>query len=150
MSLNSQSLKSQFILMKRKTVNGFNPGVTWNKGNRRRLQAGYKMTEKPNQGANSQSSQLDEEDLHKLVGDGGNNVCSSSMAGGEVNVNLSRRAKPAQLRNCTALILTIPNSVAALRASLAIYTYILYYHFPKVPQFDQRCWKTSRDNRLIY
>ena len=47
------------------------------------------MTEKPKEETNAQSSQLDEEDLQKLVGDGGNNACSSSMAGGQVNVNLS-------------------------------------------------------------
>ena len=42
------------------------------------------MGEKPNEEANSQSSQLArEEDLRKLVGDG----CCSSMAGGEVKVN---------------------------------------------------------------
>ena len=41
----------------------------------------YKMAEKPNEEANSQSSQLArEEDLQKLVGDGANNACSSSMA----------------------------------------------------------------------
>ena len=48
------------------------------------------MAEKPNEEANSQSSQLHvarEEDLQKLVGDGGNNACSSSIAGGEVKVN---------------------------------------------------------------
>ena len=46
------------------------------------------MAEKPNEEANSQSSQLArEEDLQKLVGDGGNNACSSSMVGGEVKVN---------------------------------------------------------------
>ena len=46
------------------------------------------MAEKPNEEANSQSSQLArEEDLQKLVGDGGNNACSSSMAGSEVKVN---------------------------------------------------------------
>ena len=46
------------------------------------------MAEKPNEEANSQLSQLiSEEDLQKLVGDGGNNACSSSMAGGEVTVN---------------------------------------------------------------
>ena len=45
----------------------------------------YKMAEKRNEEANSQSSQLDEEDLQKLVGD----ACGSSMADGEVNVNLS-------------------------------------------------------------
>ena len=45
------------------------------------------MAEKPNEEANFQSSQLArEEDLRKLVGDGGNNACSSSMAGGEVKV----------------------------------------------------------------
>ena len=32
-----------------------------------------KMAEKPNEEGNSQSSQLDEEDLQKFVGDGGNN-----------------------------------------------------------------------------
>ena len=53
------------------------------------------MPQNSNQGANYHSSQLDEEDLQKLVGDGGNDTCSSSMVGGEVNVNLSRRAKPA-------------------------------------------------------
>ena len=47
------------------------------------------MAEKRNQGANSQPSQLDEEDLQKLVGVGGNDTCNSSMAGGELN------AKPA-------------------------------------------------------
>ena len=41
----------------------------------------YKMAEKPNGEANSQSSQLDEEELQKLGGDGGNNARSSSMAG---------------------------------------------------------------------
>ena len=58
------------------------------------------MAEKPNQGANSQPSrvnsqpsQLGEEDLQKLVGDGGNNACSGSMAGGEVNANLSPSSK---------------------------------------------------------
>ena len=46
------------------------------------------MAEKPKEEANSQSSQLArEEDLQKLVCDGGNNACSSSMAGGEVKVN---------------------------------------------------------------
>ena len=46
------------------------------------------MTEKPNEEANFQSSQLArEEDLQKLVGDGGNNACSRSIAGGEVKVN---------------------------------------------------------------
>ena len=46
------------------------------------------MAEKPNEEANSQSSQLArEEDLQKLVDDGGNDACSSSMAGGEVKVN---------------------------------------------------------------
>ena len=46
------------------------------------------MAEKPNEEANFQSSQLArEEDLQKLVGDGGNNACNSSMAGGEVKVN---------------------------------------------------------------
>ena len=46
------------------------------------------MAEKPNEEANSQSSQLaTEEDLQKLVGDGGNNACSSSKAGGKVKVN---------------------------------------------------------------
>ena len=48
---------------------------------------GYRMAERPNEEANSQSPQLDEEDLHKVVGNGGNNACGSSMAGGEVNVN---------------------------------------------------------------
>ena len=43
------------------------------------------MAEKPNEEANSQSSQLARE--QKLVGDDGNNACSSSMAGGEVKVN---------------------------------------------------------------
>ena len=38
------------------------------------------MAEKPNRKANSQSSQQDEEDLQKLVGDGRINACSSSMA----------------------------------------------------------------------
>ena len=47
------------------------------------------MDEKPMKKVNSQSSQPNEEDLQKFVGDGGNNTCSSSMAGGEVNVNLS-------------------------------------------------------------
>ena len=41
-----------------------------------------------NDEANSQSSQLArEEDLQKLVGDGGNNACSSSMASGKVKLN---------------------------------------------------------------
>ena len=35
------------------------------------------MAEKPNEEANSQLSQLDEEDLQKLVGDGGNNACGT-------------------------------------------------------------------------
>ena len=47
------------------------------------------MAEKSNEEANYQSSQVDEEDLQKLVGDGGNNASSSSMAGGEVNVSLN-------------------------------------------------------------
>ena len=37
------------------------------------------MAEKPNEEENSRLSQLDEEDLKKLVGDGGNNGCSSSV-----------------------------------------------------------------------
>ena len=46
------------------------------------------MAEKPNEEAFSQSSQLvREEDLKNLVGDDGNNPCSSFMAGGEVKVN---------------------------------------------------------------
>ena len=46
------------------------------------------MAEKTNEEANSQSSQLArEEDSQKLVGEDGNNACSSSMAGGEVKVN---------------------------------------------------------------
>ena len=46
------------------------------------------MATTPNEEINSQSSQLArEEDLQKLVGDGGNNACSSSMAGSEVKVN---------------------------------------------------------------
>ena len=46
------------------------------------------MAEKPNEEANSQSSlPAREEDLRKLVGDGGNNACSSSLASGEVKVN---------------------------------------------------------------
>ena len=46
------------------------------------------MAEKPNEQVNSQWFQLArEEDLQKLVADGGNNACSSSMAGGEVKVN---------------------------------------------------------------
>ena len=41
------------------------------------------MAGKPNEEANSQSSQLArEKDLQRLVGDDGNNACSSSMAGG--------------------------------------------------------------------
>ena len=47
------------------------------------------MAENPSEEANSQLSHPDEEDLQKLVGDGGNNACNSSMARGEVNVNLS-------------------------------------------------------------
>lgn len=43
------------------------------------------MDEKLIEEVNSQSSQLDEEDLEKLVGD----TCGSSIADGEVNVNLS-------------------------------------------------------------
>ena len=40
------------------------------------------MAEKPNEEANSQSSQLArEEDFQKLVGDGGNNACSSRLYG---------------------------------------------------------------------
>ena len=42
------------------------------------------MAEKPDKEANPQSS---EKYLQKLVGDGRNNVRSSSMADGEVNVN---------------------------------------------------------------
>ena len=45
----------------------------------------YKTAEKRNEEANSQSSQLDEEVIQKLVGD----ACDSSMADGEVNVNFS-------------------------------------------------------------
>ena len=46
------------------------------------------MAEKLNEEANFQSSQLArEEDLQKLLDDGGNNACSSSMAGGELKVN---------------------------------------------------------------
>ena len=59
------------------------------------------MAEKLNEEANSQLSQLDEEDLKKLVCDGGNNACSSSMAGVEVKVNLiSSSETPAQFSNC--------------------------------------------------
>ena len=47
------------------------------------------MAQKPKEEANSQLSQLDEENFQKLVGDGGSSACSSSMADGEVNVNLS-------------------------------------------------------------
>ena len=45
---------------------------------------------KPNEEANSQSSQLArarEEDLQKFVGDDGNNACGSSIAGSEMNVS---------------------------------------------------------------
>ena len=52
------------------------------------------MVEKPNEEANSQSSQLGEEALQKLVADGGNNACGSS-------IQCLRRAKPAQFSNCT-------------------------------------------------
>ena len=46
------------------------------------------MAEKLNEEANSQYFQLArEKNLQKLVYDGGNNACSSSMAGGEVKVN---------------------------------------------------------------
>ena len=47
------------------------------------------MAEEPNKEENSQLSQLDEEDLQKLVGDGGNKACSSSVhrrPRGECNV----------------------------------------------------------------
>ena len=37
------------------------------------------MAKKPDEEANSQSPQLDEEDLQRLVGDGGNNARSSSI-----------------------------------------------------------------------
>ena len=47
------------------------------------------MTQKPTEEANFQSSQLDVENLQKLAGDGGNSACSSSMADGQLNVNLS-------------------------------------------------------------
>ena len=47
------------------------------------------MAEKPKEEADSQLSQLDEEDLQKLVGDGGNNACISSMAGARGEINLS-------------------------------------------------------------
>ena len=57
------------------------------------LASAKKMAEKPNEEANSQSSQLDEEDLQKLVCDGGNNGCSGSMASGEVHVDLSSSSK---------------------------------------------------------
>ena len=44
------------------------------------------MAENLNEEANSQSSQLArEKNLQKLVGDGGNNACSSSMTDSEVN-----------------------------------------------------------------
>ena len=46
------------------------------------------MAQKPNE-ANSQASLPDAENLWKLVGDDGNSACSSSIADGEVNVNLS-------------------------------------------------------------
>ena len=46
------------------------------------------MAEKPNEEADSQSSQLArKEDLQKLVGNGRNNACNSSIAGGEVKIN---------------------------------------------------------------
>ena len=51
------------------------------------LQNGLKKEK--NKKASSQSSQFDEEDLQKLVGDGENNACGSSMAGGEVYVKLT-------------------------------------------------------------
>ena len=66
----------------------------------------YKITEKPNEETNSQFSQQDVEDVQKLVGDGGNNACTSSMAGGEVNVICLRRAKPAWFSNHTILHVT--------------------------------------------
>ena len=47
------------------------------------------MDGKPIEEVNSQSSQLNEEGLQKLVGNSGNNTCCSSMPGREVNVNLS-------------------------------------------------------------
>ena len=55
------------------------------------------MAEKPNEEANSQSSQLDEEDLQKVVRNGGNNASSRSLASGEVNVNLSSLSKTRSL-----------------------------------------------------
>ena len=46
------------------------------------------MAEKPKEEANFQSSQLArEEDLQKLVADGGNNACRSFTASCEVKVN---------------------------------------------------------------
>ena len=59
------------------------------------------MAEKPNEEASSQSSQLDEDDLQKLVRDGRNNACSNSMADGEVNVNLFSSSETPQFSNCT-------------------------------------------------
>ena len=47
------------------------------------------MAEKSVEESSSQSSYLDEEDLEKLVGNGGNNASSSSMDGCEVNVSLN-------------------------------------------------------------
>ena len=51
------------------------------------------MAEKPNEEANSQLSQLDEEDLQKLVADGRNTACASPIC--------LRRTKPAQFSNVT-------------------------------------------------
>ena len=60
------------------------------------------MAEQLNEEADSQSSQLDVEDLQKVVGDGGNNACGSSMAGGEVNV-----ITPSGLLPCFESLLTL-------------------------------------------
>ena len=51
------------------------------------------VKKKNNEETNSQSSQFDEEDLQKLVGDGGNNACGSSIAGGKVYVKLTSSSK---------------------------------------------------------
>ena len=63
-----------------------------------------------NEEANSQLSQLDEEDLQKIVCFCGNNACSSSMAGGEVKVHCDSGQRKLNISS-SAFIITPTHSV---------------------------------------
>ena len=86
----------------------------------------HKMAEKPNEEVNSQSSQLDEEDLQKLVADRGNNACTSPIC--------LRGTKPAQFSNCTINFNTCDYF-------LAVYKILLfsYWELRSKDSFDKFC-----------